>query len=546
VNGDQLTGSLTRAVGENVGSYAILQGALTAGGNYTINYTPAIMTITQASAWVTPTAASKTYGTSDPVLTGTWGGFLPADGVTATYSRAAGETVAGGSYAITATLSPSGVLSNYKITYNTAQFTITQRAASVTSNAASTTYGNADPVLSGVLSSFLPADNVTAAWTRTPGVYVNGGPYVVSATLSPTAALSNYNITYNAAAFTILPAPLTITVSPSSYLRAVGVANPTFTGIVVGTANNDLTTGKLVITYTTTAGTSSPIGSYPVTATLSGMAATSYLSTVVPGALTVGAQGIDLIESAVSRTGTPASGGTIEVTDTATNQGIKNAGGSMTYFYLSTTATGQGTYLGNRGVPALALNGSSTATTALTLPSGLMGTYYMVACANGGGQVSESNTANNCTGSAAFTVVGADLTESGVSATGALVNGGTIQVTDTVNDSIGARARRRCTAGCVDLASKYHKRSDVRKDRTSLLSPFRAAHFVTASETVACSEHSQKTYLHMTYLLLCKMLSKTPAANALRNPGQFTEEHMVAITIEKIPPLCKCTKKHKR
>ena len=42
--------------------------------------------------------------------------FLAADGVTATYSRAAGETVLGGPYHITATLGPAAVLSNYAIT----------------------------------------------------------------------------------------------------------------------------------------------------------------------------------------------------------------------------------------------------------------------------------------------------------------------------------------------------------------------------------------------------------------------------------------------
>ena len=48
--------------------------------------------------------------------------------MTATYSRTAGETVAGSPYTISAMLSPAGVLSNYNITYNTASFTITTKA----------------------------------------------------------------------------------------------------------------------------------------------------------------------------------------------------------------------------------------------------------------------------------------------------------------------------------------------------------------------------------------------------------------------------------
>jgi hypothetical protein len=78
------------------------------------------------TASVTPNVASKTYGSPDPTFTGTLTGFLPADGVTATYSRTAGETVAGSPYKISAVLSPAGVLTNYNITYNTADFTITE------------------------------------------------------------------------------------------------------------------------------------------------------------------------------------------------------------------------------------------------------------------------------------------------------------------------------------------------------------------------------------------------------------------------------------
>ena len=52
----------------------------------------------------------KTYGDLDPVpLTTGSGDFLAADNVTATYSRAPGETVLGGPYHITATLA-RGVL----------------------------------------------------------------------------------------------------------------------------------------------------------------------------------------------------------------------------------------------------------------------------------------------------------------------------------------------------------------------------------------------------------------------------------------------------
>src|SRR5207245_2115677 len=110
-----------------------------------------------------------------------------ADGVTASYSRTAGETV--GSYPINAALSPAGGPGNYDITYNTAAFAITKKAASVTPAAASKVYGSVDPALSGALSGFLVADGVSASYSRAAGETVAGGPYHITATLSAGAGV---------------------------------------------------------------------------------------------------------------------------------------------------------------------------------------------------------------------------------------------------------------------------------------------------------------------------------------------------------------------
>src|SRR5205823_2808522 len=110
--------------------------------------------VTRASASVTPGNGSKFYGTSDPVpvTTGTLSGFVAADNVTASYSRAAGETVA--TYAIGAALSPSGVLGNYNIAYNAGTFTIAPDTTTLTyTGPAASTYGQCATVnLSAVLT----------------------------------------------------------------------------------------------------------------------------------------------------------------------------------------------------------------------------------------------------------------------------------------------------------------------------------------------------------------------------------------------------------
>ena len=100
----------TATAGSAVGQYPITVGLGTlSAANYTFGtFTGSQVTITKAAASVTPNAASKTYGAADPAFTGTLTGFLAGDNVTATYSRTAGESVAGSPYTISALLSPAG------------------------------------------------------------------------------------------------------------------------------------------------------------------------------------------------------------------------------------------------------------------------------------------------------------------------------------------------------------------------------------------------------------------------------------------------------
>lgn len=182
-------------------------------GAQTATTNAATLTVNRKDASVTPNAASKTYGDADPAFTGTLAGFLASDNVTDTYNRTTGETVAGSPYTISATLSPAGVLDNYNITYNTANFTINKRAATWTTNPNSKAYGDADPspLTTGSGTNFVVTDNVTATYARAAGESVTGGPYQITATLSPADVLGNYTITNNGADFTINKRPLTVT-----------------------------------------------------------------------------------------------------------------------------------------------------------------------------------------------------------------------------------------------------------------------------------------------------------------------------------------------
>jgi hypothetical protein len=163
------------------------------------------VTVNPKPASVTPQAASKVYGDSDPALTGSLDGFLAVDNISAVYSREEGESVLGGPYKITAVLSPEAALANYDITYNTAEFSITPRPIAVTADAQSKVVGQPDPELTyHYTGSLAYSDSFSGSLTRQAGELV--GTYAIQ---QGTLALDdNYLMSYNGAELTITPQTL--------------------------------------------------------------------------------------------------------------------------------------------------------------------------------------------------------------------------------------------------------------------------------------------------------------------------------------------------
>jgi hypothetical protein len=74
-----------------------------------------------------------------------------------------------------------------------------------------------------------------------------------------------------------------LSVSVGNVSRSYGTANPVFTGSVSGLIGND----SVTVTYSTTATTGSPAGTYPITAAVSGANAGAYAITITGGTLTI-------------------------------------------------------------------------------------------------------------------------------------------------------------------------------------------------------------------------------------------------------------------
>ncbi|MEZ0298983.1 MAG: MBG domain-containing protein [Candidatus Methylacidiphilales bacterium] len=118
VNGDRLTGQLSRLNGENAGAYAITQGTLAASANYAINFIPSVLfNIAPRNIAVMPNSGQEKYiGEEDPALTYTLstGELVAGDSLLGSLGRAPGET-AGDYLILPGTLSAS---SNYLLTFS--------------------------------------------------------------------------------------------------------------------------------------------------------------------------------------------------------------------------------------------------------------------------------------------------------------------------------------------------------------------------------------------------------------------------------------------
>ncbi|MDI6047053.1 MBG domain-containing protein [Flavobacterium yafengii] len=203
VGSDTFAGSLTRAAGENVGTYDIGQGSLSAGSNYTISYAGKIFTITAKPITVTADASqTKVYGTTDPVFAySILPSLIGSDTFTGTLTRVSGENV--GTYAITQGSLSAG--SNYAITYTSTDFSITKADQTITwgQTLELGCDGETTVILTATSNSGLPviyaSSNNIAAISNGLLVFNNYG----SATIT---ASQGGNNNYNAAPVVVLPA----------------------------------------------------------------------------------------------------------------------------------------------------------------------------------------------------------------------------------------------------------------------------------------------------------------------------------------------------
>ncbi|QQU04970.1 MBG domain-containing protein [Myroides odoratus] len=252
VNDDELTGSLTRAPGEDVDTYVISRGTLAASSNYIFNVDNANFRILPATLTVTAADKTKVYGEEDPAFTYTVTGFKRGEEATAILSgalnRELGEEM--GTYEIrqgslTAT-------ANYEIAYHKADLEITPTVLTVTAQPLGKIYGDVDPLLTYTVSGLKLGDSAASALrgnlARTGDEAV--GDYTI--TQGTLEANSNYTLVFEGADFTITPATITVMAHPKA--KVYGAPEPLLThttaGLKRGESSATVLTGHLTRTGT--------------------------------------------------------------------------------------------------------------------------------------------------------------------------------------------------------------------------------------------------------------------------------------------------------
>jgi len=240
-------------------------------GDQTFNAAPSVdqqLTADKAPLAVTPDTQTKIYGDANPPLTFTYSGFKLSENASVidtppTPSTTATVTSNVGSYPITMS---GGLDNNYTFVPVNNTLSITQAPLTITADLKAKVYGDTNPQLTLSYSGFKGSDDATVLDTpptvnTTATTTSNVGPYPIDV---EGGSDNNYSLSLVDGTLTITQAVLTATADNKS--KIYGDANPVLTVSYTGFKGTDnASVIDVPATTSTTAITTSNVGSYPVT-----------------------------------------------------------------------------------------------------------------------------------------------------------------------------------------------------------------------------------------------------------------------------------------
>ena len=300
----------TASVPTNAGSYSVT-ATVAADDNYNgASSSATAFSISTAPASVTADAKAKTYGDANPGLNATVVGTVNGDVLNYSLATDAAQYSAVGVSNITVTL---GSNPNYSVLATNSTLTIGARAASVTADAKSKTYGDANPALTAAEAGTVNGDLLSYTLATDAAQFSSVGISNITVTLGSNP---NYSVlaTNNTLTIGAKAASVTANNASKNYGQTVTFAGTEFTssGLVGG---NTITS----VTLTSSGATNTAsIGTYPIVASaVTGSGLGNYTFSYTNGTLTVNAATPVIINSPVV-----LNDGNIQLTFTGGDAGV--------------------------------------------------------------------------------------------------------------------------------------------------------------------------------------------------------------------------------
>jgi len=194
INDDAITGTLSREAGDNVGTYAITVGDLTAGNNYEIVFTSANLNINQVELTITANDHTITYGDAPADNGVTYSGFVGTEdesvlGGTLDYDFSYTQY---GDVGDAYTITPKGLTSNnYNITFTSGYLTVTAKTVGIDWTDTELTYNGNEQIPTATATGLVISDEIGVTVT---GAQTNVGNYTATASALTGDKAGNYKL----------------------------------------------------------------------------------------------------------------------------------------------------------------------------------------------------------------------------------------------------------------------------------------------------------------------------------------------------------------
>ena len=272
----------------NTGGDHTIRASYKGDSNFNTSNSSLTQTVTATKPKLTVTCDNKSrdYGAANPTLTATITGFQGSDtqansttgAPSCTTSANATSPVSGSPYTITAS---QGTLasSKYDFTFVNGALTVDKKAATVTADNQTITYGQADPAFTFQTTGVLSGDTLTGVSCDVPVAHAHARSYDITRS----GNTNNYTVTYNKGTLTVGEKELNVTADNQT--KTLGQSDPSFTFTYSGFVSGE---GASVIGTAPTcsvSGAHNNVGTYAITC--SGGADNNYSFKYVDGTLKI-------------------------------------------------------------------------------------------------------------------------------------------------------------------------------------------------------------------------------------------------------------------